>query len=244
MPRRARIHLPDIPLHIVQRGHNGNACFFAEEDYHCYLHWLAQALAEHRCALHAYVLMTNHVHLLLTPADPRAVPRLIIALGRRYVQYVNKTYRRSGTLWDGRYKSSLVQVDEYLLVCQRYIELNPVRAGMVDDPARYRWSSYRANALGERDERLTPHPVYLALGTSDAERRAAYRALFEDELETAAIDEIRLAINQSQPLGGKRFLAQIEAASGKRRAPRPRGRPASAPSGTGGFDGEQGELEI
>ncbi|MFN7571706.1 MAG: transposase [Betaproteobacteria bacterium] len=125
MPRRPRAHLDGVPLHIVQRGHNREPCFFAEEDYLCYLHWLARALADADCALHAYVLMTNHVHLLLTPRQARSVPRLVIALGRRYVQYVNRTYRRTGTLWDSRYKSSLVQAETYLLACQRYIELNP-----------------------------------------------------------------------------------------------------------------------
>jgi len=134
MPRRPRVHIDGTPLHIVQRGHNRQACFFAEEDYHTYLHWLREALAEQQCRLHAYVLMTNHVHLLLTPKKAEAVPRLVISLGRRYVQYINHTYRRTGTLWDSRYKSSLIQAEEYLLSCQRYIELNPVRAGMVDVP--------------------------------------------------------------------------------------------------------------
>src|SRR5260221_7693821 len=163
MPRRPRVHLDGIPLHIVQRGHNRPPCFFGEEDYLSYLHWLKEALAENQCALHAYVLMTNHVHLLLTPKKAEAVPKLIISLGRRYVQYINRSYRRTGTLWDSRYKSSLVQAEPYLLTCQRYIELNPVRAAMVDDPAHYRWTSYRANAPGQADDRLTPHSLFLAL---------------------------------------------------------------------------------
>jgi len=157
MPRRPRIHLAGIPLHIVQRGHNRDACFFTEADYQSYLHWLGEALKATGCQLHAYVLMTNHVHLLLTPPTADAVSGLVISLGRRYVQYINRTYRRTGTLWDSRYKSSLVQADEYLLLCQRYIELNPVRAAMVNDPAYYRWSSYRANGLGQPDVLLTPH---------------------------------------------------------------------------------------
>ncbi len=132
MPRRTRIHLPGLPLHIVQRGHNRDACFFAEEDYLTYLHWLGEALRESGCALHAYVLMTNHVHLLVTPTNAMKVPKLIISMGRRYVQYINTTYRRTGTLWDSRYKSSLIQAETYLLACMRYIELNPVRAAMVD----------------------------------------------------------------------------------------------------------------
>ena len=139
-----------MPLHIVQRGHNRDACFFGEDDFHAYRHWLGEALKTSGCLLHAYVQMTNHVHLLLTPPSPEAVSQLVISLGRRYVQYINKTYRRTGTLWDSRYKSSLVQADAYLLLCQRYIELNPVRAAMVDDPAHYRWSSYRANGRTSR----------------------------------------------------------------------------------------------
>jgi putative transposase len=172
--------------------------------------------------------MTNHVHLLLTPKKAAAVPRLLMSLGRRYVQYVNRSYKRTGTLWDSRYKSSVIQADNYLLTCQRYIELNPVRAAMVEDPAHYRWTSYRANGLGQADARLTPHPVYLALGRDDKERQTAYRALFRAQLEHAAIADLRLALNQSQPLGNSRFLAKIEKVTGVRREARPRGRPRVA----------------
>ena len=225
MPRRPRVHLDGIPLHIVQRGHNREPCFFGEEDYLSYLHWLKEALAENHCSLHAYVLMTNHVHLLLTPKKAEAVPKLIISLGRRYVQYINRSYKRTGTLWDSRYKSSLVQADTYLLTCQRYIELNPVRAAMVDDPAHYRWTSYRANALGQVDDRLTPHALYMAMGRSDKARQAAYRELFHAHLDTAAVDDIRLALNQNQPLGNERFYTKIEKMTGIRREAKPRGRP-------------------
>ena len=225
MPRRCRIHLDEVPLHIVQRGHNREPCFFAEDDYSSYLHWLGEALTESECLLHAYVLMTNHVHLLLTPKKAEAVPKLIISLGRRYVQYINRSYRRTGTLWDSRYKSSLVQPETYLLACQRYIELNPVRAAMVDDPVHYRWTSYRANGLGQPDARLTPHPLYLALGRNDKERQAAYRGLFQGHLDRAAIDDIRLALNQGQPVGNARFHAKIEQMTGIRREAKPRGRP-------------------
>lgn len=225
MPRRTRVHLDGVPLHIVQRGHNREPCYFAEDDYSSYLHWLGEALTESECALHTYVLMTNHVHLLLTPKKAEAVPRLLISLGRRYVQYINRRYRRTGTLWDSRYKSSLVQPETYLLACHRYIELNPVRAAMVDDPAHYRWSSYRANGLGQPDARLTPHPLYRALGRDDKERQAAYRALFRSHLDRAAIDDIRLALNQGQPVGNARFHAKIEQTTGLRREAKPRGRP-------------------
>lgn len=243
MPRRPRIHLDNVPLHIVQRGHNREPCFFAEEDYHAYLHWLGEALTKERCALHAYALMTNHVHLLLTPAKAEGIPKLIIALGRRYVQYINKTYKRTGTLWDSRYKSSLIQAETYLLSCQRYIELNPVRAAMVDDPAHYRWTSYRTNGLGQHSAILTPHSLYMALGEDEEARKKAYRALFRAQLDKAAVDDIRLALNQSQPLGNERFYARIEKLTGQRREAKPQGRPHSLPVEDGAYSG-QGELGL
>ena len=225
MPRRPRVQLDDVPLHIVQRGHNREPCFFSEEDYASYLHWLGEALDDTECQLHAYVLMTNHVHLLLTPKRAVTVPKLIMSLGRRYVQYINRTHQRTGTLWDSRYKSSVIQADTYLLTCQRYIELNPVRAAMVDDPAHYRWTSYRHNALGATDSRITPHVLYQTLGQTDKNRQTAYRALFRAKLEGATIDDIRLALNQNQPLGNARFYARIEKVTGVRREARQRGRP-------------------
>ena len=244
MPRRARLHLDGVPLHIVQRGHNREPCFFGEDDYHSYLHWLDQALAEAGCALHAYVLMTNHVHLLLTPRKASSVPRLIISLGRRYVQYINRTYRRTGTLWDSRYKSSAVQAESYLMACQRYIELNPVRAAMVDDPAHYRWSSYRCNALGQTDLRITRHALYESLGQNDAERQSAYRELFAGELDQGAVDDIRLALTQNQPIGNTRFHSKIESMTGIRREARPRGRPRLKPDLNAGAADGQGELKL
>lgn len=237
MPRRPRIHLDGVPLHIVQRGHNRQPCFFAEEDYHTYLHWLGEALSKEQCELHAYVLMTNHVHLLLTPRQAESVPRLIIALGRRYVQYINTTYKRTGTLWDSRYKSSLIHAETYLLACQRYIELNPVRAAMVEDPSYYRWSSYRSNALGQANSLITPHPLYLALGSTEQERQSAYRALFRPQLDRDAIDNIRLALSQNQPIGNERFYAEIEKMTGQRREGKPRGRPRLV------REAEQGEID-
>jgi len=164
MPRRPRIKLAGIPQHLVQRGVNREPCFFAEEDCHCFLHWLQEAADDWRCVVYAYALMTNHVHLIVTPGTAEGPARLMQSLGRRYVQYINRHYKRSGNLWEGRYKSSAVQTEDYLLVCQRYIELNPVRADMVADPGQYRWSSYRRLALGQPDRLVTPHPLYLALG--------------------------------------------------------------------------------
>lgn len=243
MPRRPRIHIDAVPLHIVQRGHNRQPCFFAEEDYHTYLHWLGEALLNEHCALHAYALMTNHVHLLLTPSNAKAVPKLIIALGRRYVQYINTTYHRTGTLWDSRYKSSLIQAEYYLLACQRYIELNPVRAAMVDDPAHYRWTSYRSNALAQTSAIISPHPLYQALGKTDEERQGAYRTLFRTQLDGEAINDIRLALNQSQPLGNERFYQHIEQMTGQRREGKPRGRPRVTPDEDNDV-ANQGELGL
>ncbi len=212
-------------MHLVQRGINREPCFFAEEDYHCYLHWLQKSAADWGCAVHAYVLMTNHVHLLITTQRADGPARLMQSLGRRYVQYINRAYRRSGSLWEGRYKSSVVQAESYLFACMRYIELNPVRAGMVSDPAQYCWSSYRHNGLGQADERLVAHPLYQNLGHDVQERRACYRALFRAELDDDAIGDIRLALVQSQPLGDDCFAERICASAGVRRANAKRGRP-------------------
>jgi len=227
-------------MHLAQRGINREPCFFAEEDYHCYLHWLQKSAADWNCAVHAYVLMTNHVHLLITAERPDGPARLMQSLGRRYVQYINRAYRRSGSLWEGRYKSSVVQAEAYLFTCMRYIELNPVRAGMVSDPAHYRWSSYRHNGLGQADERLTPHALYQGLSISDDERLASYRALFRSELDDDAIDDIRLALTQSQPLGDDRFAERICAKVGVRRAKAKRGRPQADRPSEGAMEEQTG----
>lgn len=225
MHRRARLTLPKVPVHLIQRGNNRQACFFADEDYRFYLDWLAEYADETGCRVHAYVLMTNHVHLLLS-ADQAAAPgALMKALGQRYVQYVNRTYWRSGTLWEGRFRSCLMQEETYLLACQRYIELNPIRAGMVEHPAEYRWSSYRSNAQGEYDELLNPHLIYESLGFNAATRQAAYRELFRYELEPGLVDEIRRATNGNYALGNERFAEQVSAALGLRSTPGKSGRP-------------------
>jgi len=226
MPRRPRIKLAGLPQHLVQRGINREPCFFAEEDCHFYLHWLEKSAADWHCHIHAYVLMTNHVHLLVSPEGETGIAKLMQAIGRRYVQYINRSYRRTGSLWEGRYKSSVIQAETYLLTCMRYIELNPIRASMVQDPAHYRWSSYRHNGLGQSDSRITPHPVFLALNRDATERQAAYRALFRSELDEEALADIRLALSQSQPLGHGRFGDQICAAAGIRRTQKRPGRPA------------------
>jgi putative transposase len=211
MPRRPRITLPGVPLHLIQRGNNRQACFFADEDYLAYLGWLEGYVREGDCAIHAYVLMTNHVHLLLTPQTSRGAGELMKRLGQRYVQYINRTYRRSGTLWEGRFRSYLTQEGGYVLGCYRYIELNPVRANMVEHPAEYPWSSYRANAQGESSTLLTHHPLYAVLDRDDRARQVAYRELFRYQLDPGMIDEIRAATNGNYALGGSQFQAQVAA---------------------------------
>lgn len=210
MSRPPRIQLDGVPLHLVQRGHNRAACFFDDDDYEFYLHCLGRALDEQECALHAYVLMTNHVHMLLTPTRRDSVARLFMSIGRRYVRYINDKYARSGTLWEGRYRSSLVQAEDYLFHCHRYIELNPVRACMVSAPEDYRWSSFRANALGERNPLLARHELYTGLGNGSAERLAAYRALFGNRLGDDLLHAIRNALNHNKPVGNPDFLHRVE----------------------------------
>jgi putative transposase len=195
MPRRARLLLPGVPVHLIQRGNNRSACFYADEDYRFYLDHLAEQAVKHGCDVHAYCLMTNHVHLLLMPQTENGLGALMKSLGQRFVQYVNRAYRRSGTLWEGRFRSCLLQEEAYVLACYRYIELNPVRVGMVAHPAEYRWSSYLVNAQGESGDWLVSQPLYQALGADAELRRAAYRELFRYELDPCLIDEIRQATN-------------------------------------------------
>jgi putative transposase len=218
--------IPDVPTHVIQRGNNRSACFFADEDYRFYLNHLTEQAQAQGCAVHAFCLMTNHVHLLLTPEGPDSLSQLMKRLGQRYVQYVNRTYRRSGTLWEGRFRSCLMQEEDYVLACYRYIELNPVRASMVEHPGDYPWSSYRANAQGEATDWLQPQQLYSALSKDTAARQAAYRELFRYELDPGRVDEIRDATNGNFVLGNERFAEQIEAMLGRRARPGKAGRPA------------------
>lgn len=222
MPRRARLAVAGIPWHIVQRGNNRGACFFCDEDYHYYLDTLTEQAQKFQCAIHAYVLMTNHVHLLLTPTEKDSASRLMKSLGQRFAQYVNRTYRRSGTLWEGRFHSCLTREDRYVLACYRYIEMNPVRANMVVDPGAYPWSSYCTNTLGSTSDLVTEHDAYLSLGSGPDERRLAYRALFEVDTDPELIDNIRTATHGNYALGSANFRKQIEQMLARRASP---GRP-------------------
>jgi putative transposase len=215
-------------MHIIQRGNNRARCFYTDADYLVYLAMLGQRAEETNCAVHAYVLMTNHVHLLVSPCNEGSASALMQKLGQSYVQYVNRRHRRTGTLWEGRFRSCLVGDARYFLTCQRYIELNPVRAGIVAIPASYAWSSYRANALGHDCELITPHTAYNSLGDEAPARASAYRALFDSELPVTLVNEIRRASNGNLALGNERFLDATAKALGRDvRAGRP-GRPRKA----------------
>ena len=225
MARLPRYFVEGQAQHVIQRGNNREPIFACEEDYRFYLDCLSDAAERHGVAIHAYVLMTNHVHLLVTPEVKDSIGKTLQSLGRRYVQYFNYSYGRTGTLWEGRYRATLIDSERYLLTCMRYIELNPVRAGMVTHPADYPWSSYGANAHERENPLLTEHLLYSRLGLSGPERRRAYRHLFRGALSGHDLAAIREATNKGWVLGNDRFREKIERLSGRRAAPKARGRP-------------------
>ena len=198
-----------MPVHVVQRGNNRQVCFAKDADMAAYANWLGEYAEKFCVAIHGWVFMTNHVHLLLTPQDDSGVSKLMQTLGRLYVRYFNYTYLRTGTLFEGRYKSSVVQQEEYLLSCLRYIELNPVRAGMVRDPGDYRWSSYRAHAHGLEPKMWTPHLVYSALGENNNERQSCYRRWIGESIASEVVWKIRQCLNKGLVLGTDEFQAQV-----------------------------------
>lgn len=219
MPRLPRYAAPDMPQHVIQRGNNRCAIFADYDDYVFFRECLRAACERHGCQVHAYAFMTNHVHLLVTPTSDTGVSRVMQSVGRRYVRRFNDRYQRTGTLWEGRYRASLVQTDQYLHACYRYIELNPVRAGLVDRPGNYPWSSHRANALGRYDPIVSTHDVYAALGGNSSDRQSAYRALFRSTLDDDTIASIRIATNKGWALGSKRFRDEIADLLGRRTQP-------------------------
>ena len=225
MARLPRLDLPQIPQHVVQRSNNHQPCFTAEKDYLAYLKDLADAAVHCGCAVHAYALMTDHVHLLVTGAERGAVSHMMQCLGRRYVVGFNARHRRTGALWEGRFKSCLVDSRGYLFACHRYIEMNPLRATLVSNPIEYRWSSYRCNAMGELNRLVTPHPLYLQLGPDPDARQIAYRALFANALGEEEWANIRVHARQQKVLGTPRFQAAVGALLARGVVVRPRGRP-------------------
>ena len=226
MPRKPRFFLPNVPVHMMIRGNSQQAIFAEEEDYFAYRSWLREASELYDCKIHAYVLMTNHVHILLSADDTRNISKLSQSVGRKYVPYFNHKYGKSGALWEGRFKASSVDSEFYLLACYRYIEMNPVRANMVKDASDYAWSSYHRNANGDTDMTITPHSVYLRLGITKDNRQRAYKALFEKTLSDELVSEIHQTNQTGTPLGSEKFKNQIEELLNVKVGYTKRGRPA------------------
>ncbi len=239
MPRRARILADGYPVHVILRGIDRAAIFFEDAGRRFFLETLRAVAREADVAVHAYVLMTNHLHLLMTGARSDGIATLMKRVSQRYVQSINRTYQRSGGLFEGRYRSALIEADRYLLACSRYIELNPLRAGLVEAPGEYPWSSYRANALGEADALIRAHALYLALGTTEQARLAAYRRLFEDQLSAELLEKLRAGTNGGFVIGSGRFERQIAVMVGRRTWKGSPGRPRKPIAA-----GEQGELPL
>jgi len=224
MARLPRLFMPEFPVHAVVRGNDRQDIFQSEGDRIYFHRCLVETTRKHQTAVHAYVFMTNHVHLLVTGKTPDSLGKVIQTMGRRYVAYFNYLYRRTGTLWEGRFKSSVVQTERYFLACQRYIEMNPVRAGLVERPADFFWSSFMANRIGRPDDLVTPHSLYLEMGRTPDSRHAAYARLFEGEM--GGDDKtIRDALQQGWAVGDQEFCERLGHTTGRRLAPRPRGRP-------------------
>ena len=223
MARQPKFVIPGQPQHVIQRGNNREIIFVDDADYQFYLEKLYDACQKYNCDLHAYVLMTNHVHLLITPHSEDGISKVIQFVGRYYVQYFNFTYSRTGTLWEGRYKATLIDSENYLMTCCRYIELNLVRAEMVKHPSKYRWSSYHFNARGKEDKLITPHLLYKRLGRTSKERQESYRSLFRHKLLESSVAEIRESTNKAWVLGGDKFKAKIEKLTGRQTKPKARG---------------------
>lgn len=223
MARLSRFVIVGQPQHVIQRGNNREVTFADDSDYLFYLEKLQAACEKNECDIHAYVFMTNHVHLLITPNIENGISKVMQSVRRCYVQYFNYTYKRTGTLWEGRYRATLIDSENYLLTCSRYIELNPVRANMVEHPSQYRWSSYYSNANGKEDKLLTPHLLYKRLGKSDNEIQMVYRNLFRASISEKTLEEIREASNKAWVLGDDRFKEQIERLIERQTMPKERG---------------------
>ncbi len=228
MPRKPRFFVPHIANHVIQRGNNRQAVFFEEEDYQTYKNYLYEAAESSGVKIHAYVLMTNHIHILATAETTDGISLMMQKTGRFYVPYINYKYERSGTLWEGRFKSSLVDSDFYVLACMRYIEMNPVRANMVESPQAYKWSSYHKNALDNHDRLITPHDSYLGLARTKKQRLSSYINLFNEHLDDKVLKDIRNCAQTGTPLGSSRFIEQIEVQLKVKVGYSKRGRPGKA----------------
>ncbi len=225
MARLPRLFVEGMTQHVIIRSKNHANIFVNAEDYQFYLGCLEDAAARYRCAIHAYVLMPNHVHLLVTPEAKQSLSRTLQSIGRRYAQYYNQSFESSGSIWDSRYKATIIDSKTYLLTCMRYIELNPVRHELANHPKSYPWSSYKYNALGEKSPLLAPHKFYRKLGRSIEARQTAYRGLFRARLSKIDIEAIREATNKGWALGDDQFKDRLQAMTDRRVRPLPKGRP-------------------
>ncbi|WOX07119.1 transposase [Microbulbifer pacificus] len=225
MPRLPRLNLIDIPQHIVQEGHNNLPCFFGYEDYQFYLTSLRSAADQYLVEVHAYVLLPNMIQIIATPRVPEGIPSMMQSLGRRYVQFINHRYRRSGTLWEGRYKSSLIDPDEYLLTCYRYVELRPLYFGLTHSLGAYSWSSFNHHASSESSDVISDHRLYLELGDTPRARAEQYRKQFRYHFDRGLHEDIAETIKLGQVLGGDGFKDKVEQIANQRVRPLKRGRP-------------------
>jgi putative transposase len=225
MARLPRLVIPHQPHHVIQRGNDRQLIFRDINDYVVFLDWLREAAKQFKVAVHAYVLMPNHVHLLVTPSDETGLGRMMQWVGRYYVPYFNYKYGRVGTLWQGRYKATVIDSERYFMICSRYIELNPVRAGMVASPAEYRWSSYAHHVGAKPDPLITDHSLYWALGNTPFDREAAYKGLVEQALTAEEINILNEATLKGWALGSEQFKINIEKKTSRRIRPAKRGRP-------------------
>ena len=208
MPRKPRLFIPNQPQHVVVRGHNREPMLLRVDDFRFFYQCLKIAASKNVLAVHAWVFMHNHIHLLVTPQTKNSLSKTMQSIGRSYVQYFNRYYHRSGSLWEGRYKCCMVDTERYLLSCYRYIELNPVRAGIVKVPEDYNYSSYHGNALGKDDPLITPHPVFLSLLGSD-NNRVNYQELFQNALDSKMLTNIRRGTEKGLGIGQADFLLKI-----------------------------------
>jgi putative transposase len=225
MARQPRQAVAGLPYHVIQRGHNRQPVFIDDHDRRHYLDILAEAAQASGLAVHAYVLMDNHVHLVATPETDASLPSAMQALGRRYVRGFNRRHRRTGTLWEGRYRSGVIEADRYLLACLRYIDLNPVRAGMVAEPRDWSWSSHRHYVGLAVDPLLHIHPTLWGLGNTPFERESAYRSLFEDTLAEVEPEWLGDRVESGKTIASTHYQRKLEHTRGVLLIPRPVGRP-------------------
>lgn len=223
MARLPRLWLPGLPEHLIIRGNNRQAIFRSDGDRVFFHRCLVEVSRQHGVEVHAYVFMGNHVHLLATGPAARSISQMVQALGRRYVSYFNYLYKRTGTLWEGRFRSSVVETDRYLLTVHRYIELNPVRAGMTSDPVEFPWSSHRRLVQGTGDDAVTPHALYQGLAMDDPGRRRLYRMMFAAPIAAETLARIRSSVHKGWALASEEWCEELALRSGRRAAPRSRG---------------------